>query len=148
MEQNHNNTSKRWRIFHTKYKSICKPINLLPLIDVCLIFFLITLASARFIIQPGIPVELPEREFISGSSYQKMTVSLTREGSIYFNDERTPIDGLLLSFKKVMHQQGIESLTIEADARINYGVVVQVMNIATDAGIKEINLATSPERKP
>ena len=105
-----NDAAGRWHVFHVKNKVFCKPFNILPLIDISLIFMLFILASARFIMQPGINVELPAREFVSGAMYGNLVVTLTQEGMVFFNDERMPLEGLKSGFAQSVHKRMIPRL--------------------------------------
>jgi biopolymer transport protein ExbD len=135
---------QRWHHFRREHKLFHNPISIIPLITVVLLVGLFIILDAGFVLQPGIMVQLPAANFVSGSHYGSMIVTLTQEGMVFFNDERMPIEGLAFAFKQAVHQNRNMTLIIEADARVSYGMIVHIMNMATSAGIRTVNLATRP----
>ncbi len=122
----------------------------LALINVAAATALFMTMDSAFVLKPGVIVELPSADFVSGSHYEAMVVTLTQEGKVFFNDEWMPLNELAFAFKQAAHRKQQLSLIIEADARVPYGTVVRVMNMATAARIRQVNLATRPftgERK-
>ncbi len=113
-----------------------------PLVDVALLVFLFFLVNSAFVLQPGIIVNLPESAFVAGTQYGSMVVTISQEGLIFFNDERTTMEGLGLSFAQAVHEDPNAPLIIEADGRVRHRALVDVYNMAMDAGIKEIALGT------
>ncbi len=135
---------RHWRRFYPKSRAFRGPMPVLALINVALAMALFMTVDSSFVLKPGVIVELPGAEFVSGSHYEAMVVTLTQEGKVFFNDEWMPLDELAFAFKQAAHRKQQLSLIIEADARVPYGTVVQVMNMATAAQIREVNLATRP----
>ncbi|NCC51593.1 MAG: biopolymer transporter ExbD [Spartobacteria bacterium] len=124
-------------------------VDAAPLADIALLVFLFFLASSSFILQPGITVELPASEFTGGARYGGMVVTISQEGMIFFNDERTPREGLASAFSQAVHDNPDGVLVIEADSRVRNSTLVDIYNTATASGIKEAVLATrvsSPDR--
>lgn len=145
MELNHGHIADRWRCYRAEHKAFCRPVSVPALADIVLLILLFIMTGAEFVIRPGMTVELPGGNFVSGASYSRtVVVTLTQEGMIFFNDERTPIEGLKTGFEEAVHRQKDVTLTIESDARVAYGTIVEIMNIATEAGISKINMATNP----
>ena len=135
-------TNRKWRRFQPQRRIAYSPFAVVPLINVALVILLFMLSDAAFVLQPGIMVKLPVADFVSGAHYGSMVVTMTQEGMVFFNDERMPIDGLAFAFSQAAHQNQDLTLIIEADARVPYGMIVRVMNMATAAQIRHVNLAT------
>ncbi len=135
---------KRWRRFRSKSGLFHGPLPLIPMINVALVFVLFMVLDFSFVLQPGVMVELPAADFAGGSHYGSMVVTLTQEGKVFFNDECMPVEGLAFAFSQAVHRNQDLALIIEADERVPYGTVVSVMNMATAARIRKVNLATRP----
>lgn len=116
-------------------------IDVASVIDVVLLLFLFMLCNSPFILQPGISLELPASEFVDGATYGSIVVTLSQEGLLFFNDERTTMEGLEAAFSKSMHQGEPQTLLIEADARVRYESLVKIYNLARKVGIEEVVLA-------
>jgi len=114
------------------------------MIDTAFILLVFLAAGSAFVTQPGVMVELPGGRFADGSHYGNMIVTLTQEGFVFFNDERVRTEDLEYAFKQAAHKDKNASLIIEADHRVHYGAVAQVMAMADSAGIRRVNLALTP----
>ncbi|MFC1468210.1 ExbD/TolR family protein, partial [Verrucomicrobiota bacterium] len=99
--------------------------------------------NSHFVLQPGIQLELPTAPFADGVPFLQSTiVTLSRDGSIFCDDERTTVDGLSDAFARAVHANPNRTLLIEADKRVQYGRLVEVYNKAQAAGIQKIMMAT------
>lgn len=134
----------RWRRYRPQQKLFHNPLGIIPLINLALLIMLFMLSHAAFVRQPSSAVQLPSAAFLSGTPYGLMVVTLTQEGLFFFNDERMTLDGLATAFRNAVRDQKATAITIEADVRVPYGVIQRVMNMATTAGLQQINLATRP----
>ena len=113
-----------------------------PLADIILLLFFFFILQSPFVIQPGIRVDLPGAEFTDGATYGSMVVTLSQEGLVFFNDERATLDGLGEAFKQSSHDRPDASLLIEADGRVRHEVLMRIYNMAREAGIREVILAS------
>lgn len=121
-----------------------------PLLTVALLVMLLLLLDNYFVLRPGILVNLPTAPFVSGVPPSPLVVTLTREGSVFFNDESVPFDRLPEAFGQAALDHPDHPLIIEADRRAPYYLVVRLYNAAMAVGIKNVLLATRPmgEVKP
>lgn len=134
----------RWRRFRPKSLFFHGPMPLIPLINVAFVIMLFMVLDFAFVLQPGVVVQLPPADFVSGAHYGSMVVTLTQEGRVFFNDEWMPMEDLAFAFSQAAHRNQNLSLIIEADASVPYGMVVRVMSIAAAARIRQVDLATRP----
>ena len=126
-------------------QSVRMPKALVPataLLSVMLIMLMFYVAGSRFVLQPGVIVSLPPSSFESGAPYGPMVLTISQEGMIFFNDERTTLEGLEAAFAQSAHEHPEATLVVEADGRIQQNRIVGIYNMAMAAGIKKIALAT------
>lgn len=116
-------------------------MDTVPLVDAVLLIFIFFVTQASFVLQPGIRVDLPTSSFDHGAAYGSLVVTVSQEGMVFFNDERTPLDGLGPAFARAVHEQPDCELLIEADDRVRYASLVQIFNMAREAGIRDVTLA-------
>jgi biopolymer transport protein ExbD len=135
---------RRWRRYRTALRLSRRPIEWAPFLNLGLLVLMFQLFSSVFVLQPGVRVDLPVSGFTAGTPYGPMIVTLTQEGMVFFNDERTPLEGLGSAFADARHRHRDVAVTVQADYRVPYGAVIRVMNMALDAGIRTVNLATHP----
>ncbi len=134
----------RWRRYRPRRRLFHNPMGRMALINLALLCILFMLLHASFVRQPAAAVQLPTAAFLNGTPYGLMVVTLTQEGLFFFNDERVTLDALALAFRNAVRDQKATAITIEADVRVPYGVILRVMNMATTAGLQQVNLATRP----
>ncbi|MBN1267979.1 MAG: biopolymer transporter ExbD [Kiritimatiellae bacterium] len=125
------------------------PVDAVPLIDAALIVFLFFLVSSAFVLQPGIAIQLPAADFSSGAPYRSMIVSISQEGMIFFNDERTTLEGLKSAFSQAVHDDPGSTLLVEADRGVPHATLVNIYNMAAAAGIEQVVVGTGlPAAEP
>lgn len=130
------------RRFRTRLRPARGPMDVVPLVSVTLLLLLFFMVHSPFVLQPGILLDLPESPFTAGARYEALVVTVSQEGLIFFNDERTPLEGLASAFAQAAHEKPQRPLLIEADSRVRHGTLVQIYNMAATVGIREIVLAT------
>lgn len=132
-----------WSRFRPKSRRFKSPFAAIPFVDLALLLFIFLTAGSGFVLQPGILVDLPAGPFAAGTPYGPMTVTLTQEGFVFFNDGRVRLDDLAHAFKQAALQNQDTPLLIEADHRVPYGTITKVMALADAAGIRKVNLAVT-----
>ena len=130
------------RAFRPRKRVYFGVIDAAAFIDLVLLVIIFLLMSSSFVIQPGVTVHLPASDFVSGTQYGDMVVTLTREGMVFFNDERTSIEGLAPAFEKVAQSRNAQSLLIEADGTVQHQTLVEIYNKAMQAGFEKVTYAT------
>jgi len=144
MATNIHQPGQRWRRFQTNSRLLINPFALIPLLNVFLLIFFFTVFNSAFVLKPGINVHLPSGSFQQGSLYSSMSIILTQEGLIFYNDERVTIDSLGDALCSVADKNKSLQLTIEADLRVPYDTIIRVMNIASAVGVSNIFLSVRP----
>ena len=81
-------------------------------------------------------------DFEGGEPYGSLVVTIAQEGMIFFNDERKTLDGLGNAFRQAVHDDPTARVLVEADGRVPHSMLVRIYNMAKEAGIKEVTLAT------
>ncbi len=122
-------------------------LDLAPLIDIVfllLIFFLLTwnfLAQS----QAGIKVNLPKAVTSEAVAEESLIISITGENLIYLNDKIVTSKELASKLEGLSSKK--KSLLIKADRRASLGRVVEVWDICRNAGISQVNIATTQTKE-
>lgn len=130
------------RQFRPRVRCVCRLFEPAAILNAIVLVGAAFLLTARFVLQPGVTVELPAAPFHEGAPYGALVVTLSQEGLVFFNDERMTSDDLPAAFAQARHDQPAASLVIEADARVNAGTLVNLYNMARAAGIEQVLLAS------
>jgi biopolymer transport protein TolR len=120
-------------------------INVTPLVDVMLVLLIIFMVTAP-LLKAGVPVELPEsRAKALSEEKQQVTISMTRDGTVYVDDE--PVSPGELPDRLVGFTPDADGklplVTLRADRALDYGQVIAVMGELNRAGFTSISLVTT-----
>ena len=119
-------------------------INLTPLMDLTFIL-LITFIITFPLIEEGIVVNLPKASADSMESEDADSVTVDKDGAVYFNGTLVTLSDLGKALIERSAQNPDMSVMIRADERIQYGNVVQVMKLLHDAKITKMALVTQSD---
>lgn len=121
-------------------------INVVPLVDVMLVLLIIFMVTAPMMYQ-GLDVKLPETD--SGAlkeSQDLLVLSVTRDGQIYLDEFKVPIEGLADKIKNIKARKPQTRVYLRADRDVPYGVVVRVLDQTRKAGVENLGMVTEPEK--
>ncbi|OGX45496.1 MAG: hypothetical protein A3G38_03785 [Omnitrophica WOR_2 bacterium RIFCSPLOWO2_12_FULL_51_8] len=130
-----------------KRNSIKVELNIAPLIDIVFNLLLFFMLSYHISSQLGISLILPQAKAAQTHEDQPVTILITREGKIYLNQGEIALDGLSAALEERLkdNQGNLKKAILKADEKINLGLAVKVMDIAKQAGIDNLIIATKPE---
>ncbi len=123
-------------------------IGAVPLADLVFLALMFMILNSWVVLKPGVQLQLPEAKFVSGARMGASVVALSREGLIFFNDERTSLDELSQRLTRVARKQTDSVLVIEADRRVTHEVLIRIYDMAQTAGFQEVLLATRVAETP
>ncbi len=124
-------------------------IEIIPMIDTMfflLVFFMI--ATLAMTIQHGMPVSLPTAESSTDKITEYVSLTLTREGMLYYNKEAITLQELERRLANLQQSSSDPSLLINADEQVPHGQVIKVMDLIRLSGITTMSIATKPETTP
>lgn len=116
-------------------------LDLAPMIDVVfllLIFFMLTSIYAK----PMMPVSLPESETSIIQEEPEITLGIGSDGSLSLNGQNIAIDQLYDQLSPLLLGRLEKNIRLIADKRIEFGLVINVMDIAKQAGADNIAVVT------
>jgi biopolymer transport protein ExbD len=120
-------------------------IEIIPMIDTMfflLVFFMI--ATLSMTIQHGMPISLPTAESSTDKIVEHVSLTLTREGALYYNKEATTLQELEMRLTNLQQSSSDPSLLINADEQVPHGQVIKVMDLIRLSGITRMSIATKP----
>ena len=120
-------------------------IEIIPMIDTMfflLVFFMI--ATLAMTIQHGMPVSLPTAESSTDKISEHVSLTLTREGRLYYNKEAITLQELEMRLANLRQSSSDPSLLINADEQVPHGRVIKVMDLIRLSGITSMSIATKP----
>jgi biopolymer transport protein ExbD len=122
-------------------------INMTPLVDVMLVLlivFMVTIPVIRHAVKIDLPHASSQKE---DTKPAQVTVSIDADGNVMWNDRK--VDEAALSAKIVEAAQANPQpeLHLDADRKVPYEKVAQVMSAAQAGGLTRIGFVTQPRTK-
>jgi biopolymer transport protein ExbD len=121
-------------------------LNLVPLVDAVLLLLIFFMISSSFVAQPGIKVNLPKAVTAERKEPEDITLAITKEDILYLNNQRIALQDLWGRLLHLQNQGRVGFLIIKADKAVSHGRVVEVMDIAKQAGVERLAIATEPKK--
>jgi hypothetical protein len=148
--------------FRTRLRPLTFRLEVAPWLNAAAVFFFFGLAGSRFVLHPGMEVDLPEIPFQSGVPYNAhvLTILGTRTAdpsgppereSYFFDGQKMPREDLLERLSQLAHEDPAAPLLIRAGVEIPHGLVLDLCFRAQSSGLQRVVLATRtdiPARTP
>ncbi|SFV75425.1 Biopolymer transport protein ExbD/TolR [hydrothermal vent metagenome] len=118
-------------------------INVVPFIDIMLVLLVIVLTTATFVAKGIIPIDLSEGKSAKKlHKTQTLTITIKKDGTIYFNKE--PI--LKQTLDKQLKKYKIDTaISINCDKNAKFDNFVYVIDILKQKGYKNLGILTKYE---
>jgi biopolymer transport protein TolR len=123
----------------TKTPKLMAEINITPFTDVVLVLLIIFMIATPFIYQSSMKVQLPQATK-SAETSRDVIITINAEGEIFFEDARIDLDVLKDKLKALTQNNPDLSVVINGDKNAKYDAVIQVMDVLTQAGVKNPGL--------
>ncbi|MCP4726444.1 MAG: biopolymer transporter ExbD [bacterium] len=127
--------------FETRNK-LLETFSLSSLTDIVLLLLIFFLLSSSFIIQPGIKVKLPQSDTSETTDVKNITITISKEGLVYLNDEEVTITELPAKWRQLMVLDPELPVIIKADKEVTLERAIEVMDIGKKVGARNFNIAT------
>ncbi|MBI5694686.1 MAG: biopolymer transporter ExbD [Nitrospirae bacterium] len=137
---------RRWA-FDRKKSKIMADINITPLTDVVMVLLVIFMVTTPLMMQEALKIKLPTATTAEPQVEQTTTVTVTSDGVIYLNKAQVSLEDLKGLLASRMASSPDKTVVIKADKGIMYGLVVNVLDIAKEAGALKLAIATEHEEK-
>ncbi len=119
-------------------------LELTPLIDVVFLLLIFFMVSTTFVNEPaGLAIDLPRsenRDLIPEGT--DVAIQLAADGRVFVDEQPVAGDELRARLTAAALEDPATMVVLRADAAIEYGRVVQVMDLARDLGLRNFAIAT------
>ncbi|MCQ9208335.1 MAG: biopolymer transporter ExbD [Omnitrophica bacterium] len=116
-------------------------LDIAPLIDVVFLLLIFFMLTSSYIFQPGIKINLPKAVTSEVIQEKNLVITINAKNVVYLDKRLVTLNQLKSYLQKAANQK--RPLLIRADRQTSLGKVVQVWDICREAGLTQINIATS-----
>ena len=126
-------------------KGVQSDINVTPLVDIVLVLLIIFMVTAPMM-QEGMSVNVPEVASAPLEQHEQEPVILVidKNGKLKIKRTELTIDQLSQELGTIFEERADKTLYLRADADASYGMVVQAMALAKQAGATKLSMITRP----
>ena len=118
-------------------------IHLTALIDIVFLLLIFFLLASSFVEQAGVAIIVPEIESEGSGLLPEIIVQIDQNGTILIDDTDVNQRQLTTILKLRIKSLAKDTVVIQADRRVQYDTVVEVIDAAKLAGAKNLILVTT-----
>jgi biopolymer transport protein ExbD len=113
-----------------------------PLVDIVFLLLIFFMLTSHFDIASGIRISLPKATHrVLEQGKENITLVMDSNGKIYLKGKEIKDDALLDKLRRLVAKKDMIQLVLQADKEARHGRVVQIMDLAKNAGIRSIIIA-------
>ena len=127
---------------HKSRRRLMNQINVVPYIDVTLVLLVIFMVTAP-LTNPGV-VELPQVGQALKQAGAPMVVTIKPDGKTELDGKSVERDQLLFEVRSTLEKEPQRSVVVAADEKVQYGKVIQVMDMLKQAKVEKVGLLFKP----
>ena len=138
-----------------KDDDIIVDINVTPLVDVILVLLIIFMVTARLMVPPAIPVELPKASTGEGGEPSSLAITITKADAqqkerFYLNGREASPTELRQGVEQEIKKKGSKKLQviIAADQAVPHGKVMWLLDTLRQLGVEQYAFNINPSSGP
>lgn len=126
-------------------RRLMNQINVVPYIDVTLVLLVIFMVTAP-LTNPGV-VDLPSVGQALKQAAAPIVVTLKKDSSLEMDGKALQRDQLLFELRSQIEKEPQRSVVVAADEKVQYGKVIEVMDLLKQAKVEKVGLLFQPISK-
>ncbi len=116
-------------------------VNMTPMLDVVFIMLIFFIVTASFVKEAGVDVRRPPAVTAESKEKGNILVAITDTGQIWIDRRQVDPRSLRANIERLHGENPQGSIVIQADAKSQNHLLVQVMDAAKAAGVKQIAIS-------
>ena len=126
-------------------KKVNSNINVTPMVDVMLVLLIIFMVITPML-NNKVNVDLPKTDSATvmedANKEDAVTVAVTRSGDVFLGGDKVTVDDLGPKISSKLENKTNKTVYMRADARANYGKVMDAVDGVRSAGVSQLGLLT------
>ncbi len=115
-------------------------MNVVPFIDIVLVLLVIVLATATFVTNQSIKVDLPSASAKKSEEKKSVHISVDKEGKYFYDKTPMALDQIKERLQKLNPQKDLISLHMDKSSQFQY--FVSLIDILKAKGFENISIIT------
>ena len=115
-------------------------MNVVPFIDIVLVLLVIVLATATFVTNQTIKVDLPTASSEKDEEKKSITIAIDEKGNYFYNKDELPFEEIKARLVKLDPKKDIVSL--HTDQKSEFQNFVNVIDVLKEKGFENISIVT------
>jgi biopolymer transport protein ExbD len=117
-------------------------LDIAPLVDVVLNLLLFFMLTSHLVEEPAIKIVLPDSGTAESMKEISQTITIAREGEIYFMNRRVDLKNLRGAIQGSLFEREKGLLRIKADRDVGVGLLVSVIDEVRLSDVKNFSIVT------
>ena len=122
-----------------KRPKVMAEINITPFTDVVLVLLIIFMIATPFIYQSSMKVQLPQGSKSEGNP-RDIIITINSQGDVFLEDSQLNLTTLKYKISAMVKGKPDAFVIINGDKEVKYNVVMQVMEVLTQSGVRNPGL--------
>ena len=114
-------------------------LDISPLLDVVFLLLIFFLVTTTFMPDASMDLELPESTTATQSEIAATVVTVGEDGGVQIDGDSVSMQELERTIAALLPEER-EKITVRADARVDYGVIVRIIDALRKAGVDALSL--------
>ena len=114
-------------------------LDMSPMMDIVFLLLIFFLVTSTFLPDAGMDLELPESTTATASEMAPTMISVAEDGAVQLDGEAITVEELQQRVA-ALPEADRQRITVRADARVDYGVIVRIIDALRNAGVNGLSL--------
>jgi biopolymer transport protein ExbD len=114
-------------------------LDLSPLMDIVFLLLIFFLVTTTFLPDAGMDLELPESTTATAAEIAPTVISVGEDGAVQLDGRSVSVEELQQAVQ-ALPEADRQKITVRADARVDYGVIVRIIDALRNAGVDGLSL--------
>ena len=115
-------------------------MNVVPFIDIVLVLLVIVLATASFVNNKTVKIDLPSASSKNQEDKKNLIIAIDKDGKYFFNKEELPIESIKKKLSELDPKK--DTVSLHTDKKTDFHYFVDVIDFMKEKGFQNISIVT------
>jgi biopolymer transport protein ExbD len=115
-------------------------MNVVPFIDIVLVLLVIVLATASFVNNKTVKIDLPSASSKQQEDKKNLIIAIDKDGKYFFNQEELPIESIKDKLSELDPKK--DTVSLHTDKKTDFHFFVDVIDFMKEKGFENISIVT------